>query len=71
MVLARLTIDKDSETGDSAIMHTILRSGHCNLQDPSENVIYGKSASNQIERWWTELHDFFEKYFKKQLMHIL
>ena len=71
IVLARLRIDKVSETGVTATMHTILRSGHCKLEDLSESVIFGKSAANQIERWWRELHDCFEKYFKEQLMHIL
>ena len=71
IVLARLRIDKVSETGVTATMHTILRSGHCKLEDLSESVMFGKSAANQIERWWRELHDCFEKYFKEQLMHIL
>ena len=57
IVLARLRIDKGSETGVTATMHTILRSGHGNLEDPSESVIFGKSAANQIERWGRELHD--------------
>ena len=31
IVLARLRTDKDSETGDTATMHAIHGSGHCNL----------------------------------------
>ena len=71
IVLAKIRIDKDSETGVTATMHTILRSGHGKLEDPSKSVVTGKSPANQIERWWRELHDCFEKYFKEQLMHIL
>ena len=39
--------------------------------EPSENVLLGKSTLNQIERWWRELRDRFEKYFKEQLMPLL
>ena len=53
-----------------ATIHTY-RSGNGDLEDPSESVILGKSIANQIERWWRELHDCFEKYFKEQLMHLL
>ena len=71
IVTARLRTDKSSETGDMATMHAILRNGHGDLEDPFESVIFGKSTANQIERWWRELHDRFEKYFKEQLMHLL
>ncbi|XP_077974714.1 uncharacterized protein LOC144430568 [Styela clava] len=36
-----------------------------------ESVIYEPSTSNQIERWWKELHERLEKYFKKQLNSLL
>ncbi|XP_014675602.1 PREDICTED: uncharacterized protein LOC106815628 [Priapulus caudatus] len=29
-----------------------------------ETVIYGPSTANQIERWWRELHERLEKFFK-------
>jgi len=35
--------------------------------DPHNTVVYGPSTSNQIERWWKELHERMEKYFKDQL----
>ena len=54
-----------------ATVHTFLRSGLGDRDDPSESLIYGKSTANQIERWWRELRDRFEKYFKEQLMHLL
>ena len=52
-------------------MHIFLRSGYGDLEDPSESVIFGKSTANQIKRWWRELHNRFEKYFKEQLTHLL
>ena len=57
---AELRIDKDSETGGMATMHTFFRSSLGDLEDPSESVIFGKSATNQIGKWWRELHDRFE-----------
>ena len=32
-----------------ATIHAFLRSGHGDLEDPSENVIFGKSTVNQVE----------------------
>ena len=57
--LARLRIDKGSETGDMATIHTFLINSHAGEEGPSEGVIFGKSTANQIERWKRELHDFF------------
>ena len=54
-----------------ATIHIFLRSVHGDLEDPSESVILGKSILNQIERWWRELRDRFEKYFKEQLLPLL
>ena len=52
-------------------MHALLRESHGYTNDPSECVIFGNSTANQIERWWKELHDRFEKYFKEQLSYLL
>ena len=49
IVPARFRVDKGSEIGDMATIHTFLRSGHGDLEGPSENVIFGKSAANQVE----------------------
>ena len=49
IVLGRVRIDKGSETGDMAIMHTFLRSGHGDLEDLSEKVIFRKSTGNQLK----------------------
>eukprot|EP00794_Sanderia_malayensis_P013100 gene13100-14441_t len=35
--------------------------------DPADSVIYGPSTSNQIERWWRELPEKLELYFKDHL----
>ena len=37
------------------------------MNDPTDAIIYGPSTSNKIERWWRELHERLEKFFKKQL----
>lgn len=49
-----------------ATMHAYLRQGHGDM-DPAETVIYGPSTSNQIERWWKELHERLEKFYKQPL----
>ena len=59
------------ETSNMATIHTFLRSGYGDLEDPSKSIIFGKPTRNQNERRWRELHDSLEKYFKKQLMHLL
>ncbi|XP_066922251.1 uncharacterized protein [Clytia hemisphaerica] len=64
-------LDKGTETGDLAAIHCFLRS-RCdeNLEDPSSVIHYGPSTSNQIERWWKELHERLEKFFKGQLLFL-
>ena len=41
------------------------------MDDPTDSIIYGPSTSNKIERWWRELHDRLEKFFKEQLIALL
>ena len=37
------------------------------LEDPVDTVTFGPSTSNKIERWWRELHERLETFFKEQL----
>ena len=41
------------------------------MDDPTDSIIYGPSTSNKIERWWGELHERLEKFFKEQLVALL
>ena len=52
IVPARLRVDKGSETGDMATMHTFLRRGHDDLENPCESYvrkIYSKSDRKMVE----------------------
>ena len=64
-------MDKGSETGILATMHSYLRSKHKDLEDPTDSVLYGPSTENKIERWWRELLDRMERFFKNQLKQLL
>ncbi|KAK3749360.1 hypothetical protein QZH41_001510 [Actinostola sp. cb2023] len=66
MISAILRVDKGTETGVMGTMHSFLRRHHGDM-NPHDTVLYGPSTSNQIERWWKELHERMEKYFKTQL----
>jgi hypothetical protein len=33
----------------------------------TDSVMYGPSTQNKIERWWRELLERMERYFKQQL----
>ncbi|XP_028417449.1 uncharacterized protein LOC114541833 [Dendronephthya gigantea] len=66
IISAILRVDKGTETGVMATMHSFLRRYHGDM-DPQDTVIYGPSTANQIERWWKELHQRMEKFFKSQL----
>ena len=41
------------------------------MDDSVEAIIHGPSTSNKIERWWRDLHERLEKYFKVQLTQLL
>ena len=71
IVQAKLRIDRGSEIGNMATIHTFLRSDHGDLEDTLERVIFAKTTVNQVKRWLKELHDRFEKYFKEQLVNLL
>ena len=66
-----LRIDKGTETGKMATMHTYLMDQLNVMDDPTDAIIYGPSTSNKIERWWRDLHERLEKFFKVQLTELL
>ena len=63
----RIRIDKGTETIVLATIHTYQRSQQGDLEDASDSVMYGPSTQNKIERWWRELLERMERYFKRQL----
>lgn len=68
---ARLRLDKGTETVDMATMHSYLLSQHFGIEDSENCVIYGPSTENRIERWWKELLERLERFFKDQLSTLL
>lgn len=50
-----------------ATMHSYLRDKAGAVDDATETVLYGPSTQNKIERWWRELLERLEQYFKEQL----
>lgn len=48
-------------------IHCFLRAKHDDLKDVTEDMLYGPSTQNKIERWLWELLDRMERFFKKQL----
>ena len=46
-IASKLKLDKGSETGVMALMHSFLRQHHGNM-DPVKTVMYGPSTSNQV-----------------------
>ena len=68
---ARLRLDKGTETVDMATMHSYLLSQHFGIEDLENCVIYGPSTENRIERWWKELLERLERFFKDQLSTLL
>ena len=67
MLPGTLRIDRGTETDIMATIHCFLRSKQGDLDDPTACVLHGPSTQNKIERWWRELHQRMEKYFKCQL----
>ena len=64
-------MDKGTETGKMATIHTYLMSQNDIFEDPLDSIAYGPSTSNKIERWWRDLHERLEKFFKTQLKELL
>jgi hypothetical protein len=66
-----LRIDKGTETGKMATVHVYLVNKYEVMEDAVQAIIHGPSTSNKIERWWRDLHERLEKYFKIQLTQLL
>ena len=71
MLPRNLRVDRGTETGKMATIHVFLLNQHGIMDDPTDSIIYGPSTSNKIERWWRELHERLEKFFKEQLVALL
>ena len=63
----KIRIDRGTETDIMSTMHCFLRAKQGDLEDATESILYGPSTQNKIERWWRELLDRMERFFKKQL----
>lgn len=50
-----------------AAMQMYLCDKHNVLENANESVWYGPSTQNKIERWWRELLERLERFFKEQL----
>ena len=68
MLPRNLRVDRGTETRKMATIHVFLLNQHESMDD---SIIYGPSTSNKIERWWRELHERLEKFFKEQLTVLL
>eukprot|EP00794_Sanderia_malayensis_P007664 gene7664-8500_t len=66
-----IRLDRGTETGKLATIHAFLRVQQGDTDDGTKFVIYGPSTSNKIERWWKDLHERMEKFFKMQLNELL
>ena len=66
-----LRIDKGTETGKMATIHCYLIDYLGIMDDALHSIIYGPSTSNKIERWWRDLNERLERYFKVQLNTLL
>ena len=66
-----LRVDRGTETGKMASIHVFLRDKMQDLEDPMVSVVFGPSTTNKIERWWRDLHERLEKYFKQHLSELL
>lgn len=62
-----LRVDRGTETDVMATIHCFLRGKHGDLENPTDVVLYGPSTQNKIERWWRDLHERMERFFKDQL----
>ena len=66
-----LRLDRGTETGKMASIHVFLRDKIGDLEDAMNSIVFGPSTTNKIERWWRDLHERLEKYFKHQLSELL
>ncbi|XP_020908948.1 uncharacterized protein LOC110246907 [Exaiptasia diaphana] len=65
-----LRIDRGTETDVMATMQMFLCDKYNVLEDPNDSVLYGPSTQNKIERWWRELLERLERFFKQQLKNL-
>jgi hypothetical protein len=54
-----------------ATIHCFLRERNGDLDNPLDAILYGPSTQNKIERWWRELHERMERFFKEQLKSLV
>lgn len=71
MLPDRIRIDRGTETGIMATIHSYLRSKRSDLEDPTASILYGPSTQNRIERWWWELLERMERFFKAQFSNLV
>ncbi|XP_078377682.1 uncharacterized protein LOC144660830 [Oculina patagonica] len=63
----RIRVDRGTETGIMATIHSYLRAQCGDMEDGTDCVLYGPSTQNKIERWWKDLLERMERFFKSQL----
>ena len=56
---------------DMATTHSYLLHQHFGVEDAKNCVIYVPSTENKIEKWWKELLERLERFFKEQLSTLL
>ena len=71
MLPVNIRMDRGTETGKLATIHVYLLNQHGLMDDPTDSIIFGPSTSNKIERWWRDLHERLEVFFKEQLTVLL
>ena len=75
MIPSILRIDRGTETDVMTTIHCGLHQLKGTSEDIDDivanNVLYGPSTANKIERWWRELHHRMETFFKEQLNFLL
>ena len=65
MLPVNLQIDRGTETCKVATIHFYLLNQHGFMEDLTDSIIYGPLTSNKIERWWRDLHERLEAFFKE------
>ena len=66
-----LRVDRGTETDVMTTIHCFLREKNGDLDDPLDAILYGPSTQNKIERWWRELLERMESFFKEQLTFLV
>ena len=64
-------MDRGTETDVMTTIHCFLREKNGDLDDPLDAILYGPSTQNKIERWWRELLERMESFFKEQLTFLV